>query len=408
MARKYAKRRMTCTTSHAILPALRHAYLPVLIKGETLMHIQPVNRPARPTRNYILQRSLIFGLLCLLSALLVACSATTTQVSATSAPKVTPTPKATPTSAAPTVTKALVTYTGHTGPAIGVTWSPDGKKLASCGNDGTIQVWNAQTGKTLWKVSISQYAFAVAWSPDGKKIAGGGGDGSVTILDASNGKQLAVYIKQIGAIEGLAWSPDSTRLVSGSQDKTADILNVQTGKLMISYTGHTDGVERVAWSPDGSKIASASHDGTVQIWNASNGQHLLTYNGNGAPVWEVAWSPNGQELVSSTGSAGAYQPVLTHNSIKVWNATTGQTRLTYPVTSDQTNTYALAWSPDGKSIASAGDNEVVRVWDAETGKIILQYANHHDVIFKVAWSPDSSLIASASVDGTVQVWQPHI
>src|SRR6185437_1222764 len=115
-------------------------------------------------------------------------------------------PAPTPTPAAPTLAKALVTYTGHSGPVISAAWSPYGKEIASGGNDGSVQVWDAKTGKRLWFTHIDNYAFAVAWSPDGKRIAGAGA-GSVEILDAATGQLLATFTNgQASFIEGLAWS----------------------------------------------------------------------------------------------------------------------------------------------------------------------------------------------------------
>jgi WD40 repeat protein len=80
--------------------------------------------------------------------------------------------------------------------------------------------------------------------------------------------------------------------------------------------------------------------------------------------------------------------------------------LTYTGSTGQA--YALAWSPDGKRIASGGDDNIVHVWDASTGQALLQYRGHTDIIFKLAWSPDGAFIASTSADGTVQVWQPQV
>jgi len=351
-------------------------------------------------------RPRLFPTICLLISLalwLTACGSTASPGSATPQAS-TPTATPSPTPAVPVISSALTTYKGHSGPVIDISWSPDSTRIASCGNDGTVQVWNAKTGKALWNTAIGRYAFAVAWSPDGQKVAGGASDGSVVILDATHGKKLATYSHQVGFIEGIAWSPDGKYVASGDQDNTVDIWNVATGKLQASYTA-TAAVQRVAWSPDGKRIAAAVYDGTVQVLDASTGKLQVTYKGNGAPVWSVAWSPDSKRVVSGTGSAGAAGPVTSGNTVKVWDAATGQTVLSYTAEGDQNEAYALAWSPDGKYIASGGDAKVVHVWDAASGQTLWQYQGHSDIIFDVAWSPDGSLLASSSADGTVQVWK---
>src|SRR5579859_7673342 len=87
------------------------------------------------------------------------------------------TARATPTPSVPTISMPELSYKGHSGPVVAVTWSPDGKRLASCGNDGTAQVWDAASGATLWHASVAPFAFAVAWSPDGRTLAAAGSSG---------------------------------------------------------------------------------------------------------------------------------------------------------------------------------------------------------------------------------------
>ena len=187
---------------------------------------RPVYR-ARLRRLFLQLRFFIPLFLCI--TLIAACGSPATN--ATSTP--TPTPKPTPTPAVPTISKALTTYKGHVGPVIGAAWSPDGTRIASCGNDGTVQVWDAQSGQTLWHVHIARYTFAVAWSPDGQTVAGGASDGSIVLLNATNGQTLATYLNQTAFIEGLAWSPDGKFLASGSEDDTVDVWDVATGKVQI-------------------------------------------------------------------------------------------------------------------------------------------------------------------------------
>ena len=315
-------------------------------------------------------------------------------------------PQATPTPNVPVRSTPLLTYTGHTDAVVGLQWSLDDKQIVTCSDDDSVQMWDATTGKQRWKYSPSlttSYIFDVALSPDGKRVAAAGSKSLVWILDAATGHLITTFNEQAGFILGVAWSPDSKRIAVGNDSGTVDIKDATSGKTLVTYKGHTASVVRIAWSPDGTRIASASYDGTVQIWNANTGQHMLTYSGNMNPVFSVAWSPDGTRIVSGTGAAGNNSPVIIGNSAKVWDAKTGKTLLTY--TEDTGSFYAVAWSPDGKEIASGGDGAVVRVWDAATGHTMIVYERHKDIIWKIAWSPNGKEIASASQDGTVKIWQ---
>src|SRR5690242_15211493 len=159
-------------------------------------------------RGHKRQRALRQALWCGLCLALAACGSS----GGASSARPTATTRATPTPSVPTISAPELSYKGHSGPVVAVAWSPDGKRLASCGNDGTAQVWDATTGATLWHASVAPFAFAVAWSPDGHTLAAAGSSGSVAILDAGTGNQATTFSGQSGAIEGLAWSPDGKSL----------------------------------------------------------------------------------------------------------------------------------------------------------------------------------------------------
>src|SRR5712691_9097390 len=121
----------------------------------------------------------------------------------------------------------------------------------------------------------TDYVFTVAWSPDGKRIASGGNDNTVQVWDAVDGSHAYTYNGHSFSVSSVVWSLDSTRIASGSHDQTVQLWNEADGSGVYTYHGHLDSVFSIAWSPDGKYIASAGKDETVQVWNAHSG--ALTY-----------------------------------------------------------------------------------------------------------------------------------
>ncbi len=184
------------------------------------------------------------------------------------------------------------------------------------------------------------------------------------------------------------------------------------GTILATYRGHRRLVLAVAWSPDGKYIASGSYDGTMQVWRPAQGDGAttiessdFTYRNPARPyawAWTLAWSPDGRYLASGsdakTVQVWQLEDADQHNHI---NAYYGHSRWV--------NT--LAWSPDGKYIASAGYDTTVQVWDAVEGdsmfatlEALLIYRGHTYGVNALAWSPDGTRIASCSWDNVVRVW----
>ncbi len=174
-----------------------------------------------------------------------------------------------------------------------------------------------------------------------------------------------------------------------------------------TFSGHSGPVHAVAWSPtipsssleDGRRIASASGaalnadvDNTVQIWNALTGDDLLIYRDHFYFVTAVAWSPDGKKIASASADT----------NVQVWNMASGSNILTYRGHSSKVNT--VVWSPNGSRIASASDDRTVQIWDATTAETIFTYQGHTKEVSSIAWSPNGSRIASAGYDATVHVW----
>jgi hypothetical protein len=309
--------------------------------------------------------------------------------------------------------RASFTYTGHTDWVYDVAWSPDGKHIASCSKDKTVQIWDAATGSRIFTYrGHTADVYTAVWSPDGRRIASSSQDKTVQVWDAVDGGHVFTYRGHTDAVVTVAWSPNGTRLASGSgnvlelnksNDKTVQVWHATDGSHVFTYHGHSDTVEGVVWSPDGRRIASASLDKTVQVWHATDGGHVLTYRGHKDQVFTVAWSPNGKYLAS--GGANFDQNSPTRDiTVQVWHATDGGHIFTYTGHTDWVD--GVAWSPDSTRIASASSDKTVQVWDALNGGHVFIYNGHSNYVVTAAWSPDGTRIASASYDDTVQIWSP--
>jgi WD40 repeat protein len=290
----------------------------------------------------------------------------------------------------PAITTSII-YQGHKGWVLSVAWSPDGRRIASMGDDGTVQVWSATTGKPQYIYrGNGTWGAAIAWSPDSSRIASTAGNNTVQIWNATTGEVYSIYQGHSAVVSALAWSNDGKRIASGSYDHTVQIWDAVTGANY--HTLKLDSrITALAWSPNDQRLASSEDNNSVQIWNADTGNYQFSYTHHSGVVSALAWSPNGQRIASASYDA----------TVQVWDAATGARYMTYKGHSAFVTD--IAWSHDGQRIASASYDATVQVWDASTGSSQLTYPDQNSWVFALSWSPDDKYIVSSGKND-VRVW----
>jgi WD40 repeat protein len=233
----------------------------------------------------------------------------------------------------------------------------------------------------------------IAWSPNGKLIASGGEDDIIRLWNTQTGKPLEPLVGHSGAIYSLAWSSDGQTLASGSGDGNIHIWAVKTGRLWRTLAGSGGPVYSLVWSRSAHILASGSHDQTIRFWDTINWRLLHVLTGHTGPVYSVAWSPDEGTLASGSSDC----------SIRLWDGVTGLARQELKVHFGAV--YSVAWSRD-EILASGSRDQTIRLWHPKKRMATQVLEGHTDAICSVAFSSDGRLLASQCHDGTIGIWNP--
>lgn len=311
-----------------------------------------------------------------------------------------------------------------------VAFSPDGKQIAvACGytgvsispKPGLVKLWDTSTG-TQTHILRGHRADVrnVVFSPAGTRLASSSGS-TVKVWDAATGKEM-LTLKGQTLFTSVAFSPDGKQLVSvGHTIEVSEkqkngvvysgevkVWDAATGEEKLALKGHT-GFESVAFGPEGKRLVAAggvwgqsgNTEGEVTIWDITTGQQLLTLKGHIHDVTSVAFSPGGTRIASGSWTLEGPKK-LNSGEVKVWDAASGQEVLA--LKGHTLEVLSVAFSPDGRGLASASRDGTVKVWDVSTGQEMSTFKGHTSEVTSVAFSSDGKRFALASTDKTIRVW----
>ncbi len=278
----------------------------------------------------------------------------------------------------------LHTFQGHGGKASEVSFSPDGKNIATASADRAVKLWHLQG------ILPTFTGNSVSISPDGKTFAVGNQQGIVT-LRQRDGSLLQSFKSHEGEIVKIIFQPKGKSLVTIGTDNQIKLWSLD-GQLLKNWQGYEsvnksaiplDPIKDVIFSPDGNKIVTIGGiDKQVKVWDLE-GNLLKNWQTDDNLLTSIHFSPDGQILATAGDK-----------TVKLWNL---EGKLLQTLSGHLANIASVSFSPDGKIIATASADQTVKLWDSHSGKI-LRTLPHHDNVYSVDFSPDRQILVSASAD----------
>jgi WD40 repeat protein/predicted Ser/Thr protein kinase len=302
----------------------------------------------------------------------------------------------------------LADLPGHSEKISSVSFSPDGKTLASGSRDGTIKLWDVlQCIDPGEDGTISMWApcgfyTTIAFSPDGKICMTGNDGRAVKVWDVATGEEVASLDDQIS----VAYSPDGTCFATGCRsgdNSITQLWDASTRKVRATLD-HPDGAFLPMFSPDGKTLATRSRDGAVKLWDVTTAQVTASLECQSEEYqYRHTFSPDGKILSVIEGETVRCRDIADG---KTWDALKEHAGGTI---------YALAFSPDGKFLATGGSDKKVQITDVATGRRLGAYSAEQP-IYSLAFSPDGQYLAAGlnyqgsrggigGATGVVRVWR---
>jgi len=282
-------------------------------------------------------------------------------------------------------------------------FSPTGARMIAKGlNPSVLHIWDTTTRKVAATLTGHKNpVHDVAFSPDGRRVASAASDGTIRLWDSTSGKLVNTKGGDSSTTTLMAFSPDGRRFAWQSTTGTMNLSDVAREKPIVPLDAnskelaeHVAHIRSFSFSPDGLFAASAALDvnSPLVLWDAKTGKHVRVFQGHTIGASGLAFSPDGKRIASSS----------VDKTVRLWDVASGAAVHTWKRHTEQVG--AVAFSPDGTQIVSGSADKTARVWDASTGKLLHTLEAHTHTVTTVAFSPDGKQIASGSVDGSLISW----
>ncbi|WP_441216862.1 nSTAND1 domain-containing NTPase [Phytohabitans sp. LJ34] len=272
----------------------------------------------------------------------------------------------------------------------GVAFSPDGQRIATTASGGAIHLWDqAGVGRPLELRGHTHSALSVSFTPDGRRLVTAAADGTARVWDTGGWANPAILRIPGTVVRDVALSPDGRRVATAAADGTVRVWDTKDTREPAVLSGHRGRVLGVVFHPDGTRLATGGDDGTLRIWDLTRMRQAAVIS-SGGPVRPIGLDTVGWLAATTVDARNDLDTQL-----RVWNSTTGSPVATYDVDGYGVGSGTFR-------VALAKQDGTVEIVDTAGGRIVLR--GHQGPVYGIAFSPDGRRLATASQDGTIRVW----